>query len=113
MVSGEALEALVRRVVAETLVVDADRVQPDTALIAGLGAESIDFLDLMFRLEEELGVVVPFDRWSRYLAIRFPAQPVEQSITASVVREFAETVLREAATSAQSHGPLGGEGRSS
>jgi acyl carrier protein len=98
LVSRDDVDGLVRRLIAETLVVDADRVRPDTALIAELGAESIDFLDLMFRLDEELGVAVPFNRWSGYLEARFGTLSVEQRITPLVVAAFAEAMLKEAAS---------------
>ncbi len=41
-----------REVIMEALVVDADEVTPEASLTADLGAESIDFLDMVFRLEK-------------------------------------------------------------
>lgn len=49
----------VRDIVAEVLVVDEDEVSLDSRLIADLGAESIDFLDLVFQLEKEFSVKIP------------------------------------------------------
>ena len=37
----------------DVLVIDAAEVQANSRLIADLGAESIDFLDLVFQLEKE------------------------------------------------------------
>jgi len=49
--------------VSETLVealnVDADEVKPESTLQGDLGAESIDFLDIVFRLEREFGIKIP------------------------------------------------------
>ena len=49
----------VAKIIADTLAVDLDRIRPDVALIDELGAESIDFLDLVFRLERAFGIKVP------------------------------------------------------
>jgi acyl carrier protein len=49
----------VRAVVAEALYLDAEEVQAKSNLMKDLGAESIDFLDIMFRLEKEFGVKLP------------------------------------------------------
>ena len=46
----------VRAIVAEALFVSPEDVQPDMSLMRDLGAESIDFLDILFRLEKEFGV---------------------------------------------------------
>jgi acyl carrier protein len=46
-------------VLAETLVVDADVITPSTTLQADLGAESIDLMEISFRLEREFGISVP------------------------------------------------------
>jgi len=49
--------------VAETLIdalgLDDDEVAPDKTLIGDLGAESIDFLDIVFRLEKSFDVKIP------------------------------------------------------
>lgn len=49
----------VRQIVADVLVIDEDEVQLDSRLIADLGAESIDFLDLVFQLEKEFSIKIP------------------------------------------------------
>jgi len=57
----DELYGKVRAQVAETLAIDPAKVTPGTSLIDELGAESIDFLDLVFRLEQEFGVKIPRD----------------------------------------------------
>ncbi|MCK4625952.1 MAG: acyl carrier protein [Phycisphaerae bacterium] len=43
----------------EALGVDDDEVTPDATLTGDLGAESIDFLDIVFRLEKTFGIKIP------------------------------------------------------
>jgi acyl carrier protein len=43
----------------EALNVDEDEVQPSARLQGDLGAESIDFLDIVFRLEREFNIKIP------------------------------------------------------
>jgi acyl carrier protein len=49
----------VAQIIADALGVDAAEVKLDVPLIEGLDAESIDFLDLVFRLERSFGVKIP------------------------------------------------------
>lgn len=49
----------VAEIVAEALGVDLARIRPDVSLIEELDAESIDFLDLVFRLERTFDVKIP------------------------------------------------------
>jgi acyl carrier protein len=49
----------VAQIIADALGVDAADVKLDVPLIEGLDAESIDFLDLVFRLERAFGVKIP------------------------------------------------------
>jgi len=49
----------VKNIVADVLAVDEDEVGLKDSLIKKLGAESIDFLDLIFRLEREFGIKIP------------------------------------------------------
>jgi acyl carrier protein len=57
-VDGE-INAKVTRVLVEALNVDEDEITATTTLQGDLGAESIDFLDIVFRLEREFGVKIP------------------------------------------------------
>lgn len=49
----------VRDIIADVLVIDADDVSLQSRLIVDLGAESIDFLDLVFQLEKEFAIKIP------------------------------------------------------
>ena len=59
MSAGEDIGGKVARVLMETLNVDEDEVRPAATLQGDLGAESIDFLDIVFRLEREFGIKIP------------------------------------------------------
>jgi len=49
----------VKEVLVDALGVDEDEVTPEATLMGDLGAESIDFLDIVFRLEKAFGMKVP------------------------------------------------------
>lgn len=49
----------VREIIADVLVIDEEEIQLQSRLIADLGAESIDFLDLVFQLEKEFAIKIP------------------------------------------------------
>ena len=51
--------AKVQQVLEDALGVDADEVKPDAALVDDLGMESIDALDIVFRLEKAFGIKIP------------------------------------------------------
>ncbi|MBP9733476.1 MAG: acyl carrier protein [Candidatus Omnitrophica bacterium] len=47
--------------IAKALQISAGDIQVDSKLIADLGAESIDFLDIVFRLEKSFAIKIPRD----------------------------------------------------
>ena len=49
----------VRDTLVDALSVDEDEVTPEATLVGDLGAESIDFLDIVFRLEKNFNVKIP------------------------------------------------------
>ncbi len=55
----ESIYPKVRKVIAEVLVIEEEEVQLNKRLVNDLGAESIDFLDLIFQLEREFNVKIP------------------------------------------------------
>jgi acyl carrier protein len=57
--SPEEIFEKVREAMVGALGVDEDEVTPEATLTGDLGAESIDFLDIVFRLEKEFGIKIP------------------------------------------------------
>jgi acyl carrier protein len=59
MATANEIRAKVKLVLIEALNVDEDEVTPKATLQGDLGAESIDFLDIVFRLERQFGIKMP------------------------------------------------------
>ena len=59
MASSEEILETVRETLVDALGVDDDEVTPEASLIGDLGAESIDFLDIVFRLEKNFDIKIP------------------------------------------------------
>jgi acyl carrier protein len=55
---SEAVLATVRRCIAESLVVRADDIALESRLIDDLGADSLDFVDIVFMLDKDLDIRV-------------------------------------------------------
>jgi acyl carrier protein len=49
----------IKEIIADALYVDVADVQAETNLMRDLNAESIDFLDIVFRVEKEFGIKIP------------------------------------------------------
>jgi acyl carrier protein len=59
MPTRDEIYSKVSATLVEALNVDEDDVTPEATLQGDLGAESIDFLDIVFRLEREFGIKIP------------------------------------------------------
>ena len=59
MFTSAEIHKRVVRVLGESLNIDEDDLTPTATLQGDLGAESIDFLDIVFRLEREFEIVMP------------------------------------------------------
>jgi acyl carrier protein len=65
--SQEQIDAAVKEAVVEALALDEDEVQPDSTLMEDLGAESIDLLDILFRIERSTGVKIQASDLGEYM----------------------------------------------
>jgi acyl carrier protein len=59
MPSADEIFEKVRETLVDALGVDDEEVVPTATLIGDLGAESIDFLDIVFRLEKNFDIKIP------------------------------------------------------
>ena len=51
----------VQAMLADALGVSADKITPDARIIEDLGADSLDVVELLSRLEDEYGITIPED----------------------------------------------------
>lgn len=59
MPSKEEIFSLVQEALIDALALDDDEVTPEATLVGDLGAESIDFLDIVFKLEKTFDIKIP------------------------------------------------------
>ena len=59
MPTTEQIYDEVKDVLVEALGVDDDEIAPEATLVGDLGAESIDFLDIVFKLEKAFDIKIP------------------------------------------------------
>lgn len=78
----------VRDVLTDALGVDADEVTTGARLAADLGAESIDFLDITFKLEQAFGFKIPQGELFPDGAAQNPAYVQDGKITARGIEEM-------------------------
>jgi acyl carrier protein len=59
MLTKDEIYEKIKGALVEALGVDEDEVKPEATLVNDLGAESIDFLDIVFRLEKAFNIKIP------------------------------------------------------
>lgn len=59
VMTDEDIIQRLKEIIATVLMMSPDEISPDASLIDDLGVESIDFLDITFRLEETFGIPLP------------------------------------------------------
>ena len=89
----EQVFAKVKEAFEEALGVEADEVVLEATVIDDLGAESLDFLDIVFRLERAFDVKIPRGELERSVQEEMGAEPYEVD---GVLTERALTKLAEA-----------------
>ena len=87
-ISRDEILQNVQEVLVDALGVDDDEVTIEATLIGDLGAESIDFLDMVFRLEKAFAIKVPREEL-------FPAESLMNNPEFVKNGKFTETGLTE------------------
>ncbi len=88
----EPIFTQVRACVAESLAIEAERITPHSRLVDDLGANSLDFIDIVFMLERELGIRVRDTELNFLTRLDFSSPEVmkEGFLTRPVVDRLAE-----------------------
>src|SRR5437762_12950586 len=94
MITKEEIMAVYPKVaetMADALGVDVGDIKPDVSLIEGLDAESIDFLDMVFRLERAFKIKIPRGKIVENARGDLPESEFEQK---GIVTDVGMTQLR-------------------
>jgi acyl carrier protein len=86
----DEIEERVANALVHALGVSRSEVTPDASLAADLEAESIDFLDLVFRLEKEFGIEIARGELFPQELLRDPALVSNGCLTAQGVAEIGQ-----------------------
>ncbi|HTN75054.1 MAG TPA: acyl carrier protein [Pirellulaceae bacterium] len=86
--SKEEIFEKVRTALVDALGVDDDEVVPEATIIGDLGAESIDFLDIVFRLEKSFGIEIPRSELSPEDILTNPTYVKDGKVTPDGITEL-------------------------
>jgi len=91
--SESRLMKLVTTIVAEALDKPVSEVTPTSSLVTDLGAESLDFIDLTFRIESAFGIkIVELDLWKNVeAATAFTPTTIVEYLQSQGVTDIPET----------------------
>lgn len=78
----------IRNMIAQVLSVSIESVHQDVDLVNELGAESIDFLDLLFHLDDVVGARVLPEHWNAWLKAWARERGASPVITPRMLEQF-------------------------
>ncbi len=68
----------IQAMLAEALNVSVDKVTPDAKIVDDLGADSLDVVELLSRLEEEYGIIIPDEAAENLATVKDVANVIEK-----------------------------------
>ena len=70
----------VRDMLAEALNIPADKITPDSKITEDLGADSLDMVELLSRLEDEEGIFIPEDDLDSLITVGDVAEELKKIV---------------------------------
>lgn len=86
--SGNEILDVVVRIVVEALRVDEERVIPEARIFTDLDAESLDLLDIRFRIENDFGFKIAQGEIINYLGEELPRSEIEERLTVASIVDY-------------------------
>ena len=77
--SVENVQERVKNIIVEQLGVEADQVKPEAQFVNGLGADSLDTVELIMALEEEFDIEIPDEKAEKIKTVGEAIDYIEQN----------------------------------
>ena len=77
--SVENVQERVKNIIVEQLGVEADQVKPEAQFVNDLGADSLDTVELIMRLEDEFDIEIPDEKAEKIKTVGEAVEYIEQA----------------------------------
>lgn len=91
----ELLFPRLKKIIEEALMITPERIVTEARLITDLNAESIDLLDIRFRIEQEFGFKIPDGELVKQLGEDLSKQEIEEKLTIASLFAYIKNRLEE------------------
>ncbi|MDJ0988341.1 MAG: phosphopantetheine-binding protein [Desulfobacterales bacterium] len=96
--TDEKIFLTIRDIVAQALRVDITRIEMEARIFTDLEAESIDILDIRFRIEQAFGFKISDDDVMRHIGEDLSAEEIQEQFTVESLVEYVKERLAEKET---------------
>ena len=70
----------IQEMLADALNLSVDKVTPDARIVDDLGADSLDVVELLSRLEDEFGIIIPDEEVETLVTVQDVANEIEKLV---------------------------------
>ncbi len=89
---------IIQDIIVKALRIDPSKIEPDARFLIDLGAESIDVLDIRFRIEQAFGFKISDDEVMRHIGEDLTAEEIEEKFTVESLIDYVKERLAEKET---------------
>ena len=93
--TDDKIFSIIQDIIVQAMRIDASKVEPNARFIIDLGAESIDVLDIRFRIEAAFGFKISDDEVMRHIGKDLTAEEIEEKFTVESLIEYVKERLAE------------------
>lgn len=87
--SEEELSTIIKEMLRQVLRVKIETIIPEARIFSDLGAESLDILDIRFRLEKILGISIADTEIIDYLGTELSIEEIDNAFTVKSMMDYA------------------------
>lgn len=96
--TDEKVFITIQDIIVQALRIDPLKIEPEARFFIDLGAESIDVLDIRFRIEQAFGFKISDDEVTRLIGEDLTAEEIEEQFTVESLVDYVKERLAEKET---------------
>ncbi len=96
--TDDKIFSIIQDIIVQALRIDTSKIEPDARFFIDLGAESIDVLDIRFRIEQAFGFEISDDEVMRHIGEDLTAEEIKEKFTVESLVGYVKERLAEKET---------------